>query len=66
MAITTLAAASSHEEEPTSSSSCIEVRWMHDKDPEGEDYDDEEDEQGGNVELKLESKLKGLEIKQKE
>ncbi|KAL8487564.1 hypothetical protein ACS0TY_023582 [Phlomoides rotata] len=36
---------------------------LDDKDPEEEDYDDEKDEQGGNVELKLESKLKGLVIK---
>ncbi|KAL8503883.1 hypothetical protein ACS0TY_022565 [Phlomoides rotata] len=64
--------------QPTSSSSCDEgidevkdifknfpniLGPLDDKDPEGEDYDDEEDEQAGNVELKLESKLKGLVIK---
>ncbi|KAL8530637.1 hypothetical protein ACS0TY_007611 [Phlomoides rotata] len=39
---------------------------LDDNDPEGEDYDDEEDEQGGDVEHELESKLKSLEIKQEE
>ncbi|KAI3449634.1 hypothetical protein Pfo_006299 [Paulownia fortunei] len=39
---------------------------LDENDPEGEDYDEEGDERGGDVEHELESKLKGLEIKQEE
>ncbi|CAA0828105.1 RAN GTPase-activating protein 1 [Striga hermonthica] len=39
---------------------------LDDNDPEGEDYDEEEEEGNGDVGLELESKLKGLDIKQEE
>lgn len=39
---------------------------LDENDPEGEDYDEEAEEEGGNNHDELESKLKGLEIKQEE
>ncbi|KAL0419902.1 UNVERIFIED_CONTAM: RAN GTPase-activating protein 2 [Sesamum radiatum] len=46
---------------------CLNVLGpLDENDPDGDDYDDEGDEQSGHDELELESKLKGLEIKQEE
>ncbi|KAK4418272.1 RAN GTPase-activating protein 2 [Sesamum alatum] len=46
---------------------CLNVLGpLDENDPEGEDYDDDGEEQSGHDELELESKLKGLEIKQEE